>query len=190
MVKGFVMLNAEGLDYCTLGSEFGEIIVVWGHSVSKILRIFLPRQRFLFEESLLGSAIYVKDPDGVITVLCQGISDLLLGKNPDFDLGLLDWSVTSFFQKSVLYAESKIPRGMVSAYGQIAKRLGTPRAARAVGTALARNPFPLIIPCHRAIRVDRSLGGYAGGLPMKRRLLEIEGVEFDRYGRILADKLW
>jgi methylated-DNA-[protein]-cysteine S-methyltransferase len=65
--------------------------------------------------------------------------------------------------------------------------LDHPRAARAVGTALARNPFPVIIPCHRAIRGDGTLGGFGGGLKMKRALLEMEGVRFDRYGKVMDD---
>jgi methylated-DNA-[protein]-cysteine S-methyltransferase len=56
--------------------------------------------------------------------------------------------------------------------------LENPRAARAVGTALATNPFPIVIPCHRVIRSDGTLGGYGGGLEMKRKLLEMEGVAF------------
>ncbi|MHA1663588.1 MAG: methylated-DNA--[protein]-cysteine S-methyltransferase, partial [Candidatus Thorarchaeota archaeon] len=55
---------------------------------------------------------------------------------------------------------------------------------RAVGNALARNPFPIIVPCHRAIRSDRTLGGFQGGLKMKRRILEMEGVEFDSTSRV------
>ena len=68
------------------------------------------------------------------------------------------------FQESVLRAEAtEIPRGRVSTYKLIAEHVGTHNGARAVGTALARNPFPLIVPCHRAIRSDRRLGGYQGG---------------------------
>jgi O-6-methylguanine DNA methyltransferase len=69
-------------------------------------------------------------------------------------------------------------------------RLSAPRAARAVGTALARNPFPLIIPCHRVVRSDGMLGGFGGGLKMKKALLEMEGVAFDRSGRVQKAHLW
>lgn len=82
----------------------------------------------------------------------------------------------SKFQQKVLRATSAIPRGKVSTYQCIAKQIGKPKAARAVGRALANNPFPLIIPCHRVIRSDGSLGGYQGGLKMKRALLKKEGV--------------
>ncbi|HUT21711.1 MAG TPA: MGMT family protein, partial [Anaerolineae bacterium] len=64
------------------------------------------------------------------------------------------------------------------------------RAARAVGNALARNPFPLVIPCHRAIRAGGTLGGYQGGSGMKRALLEIEGVQFSGEGRVVAPRTY
>jgi methylated-DNA-[protein]-cysteine S-methyltransferase len=74
----------------------------------------------------------------------------------------------------------------VSTYRRIAGHLGVPGGARAVGNALATNPFPIVIPCHRAIRSDGTLGGYQGGLVMKRALLEQEGVDIDERGRVLS----
>jgi O-6-methylguanine DNA methyltransferase len=79
-----------------------------------------------------------------------------------------------------------IPRGKLSTYNLIARHVGKPSAARAVGRALATNPFPIIIPCHRAIRSDRTLGGYQGGLAMKRALLEMEGINLDGRGRVVT----
>jgi len=92
----------------------------------------------------------------------------------------------SDFQQDVLRAEHGIPRGSVSTYQRIANHLDRPKGARAIGTALATNPFPIIVPCHRAIRSDRSLGGYQGGLEMKRTLLEMEGIDFDDTGRVVT----
>ena len=81
------------------------------------------------------------------------------------------------FQRQVLNALKEIPRGDVRSYGWLARRLGHPRASRAVGNALAWNPFPFIIPCHRVIRADGRLGQYSGGGDnMKARLLAYEGV--------------
>ena len=94
------------------------------------------------------------------------------------------------FQRQVLLAESGIPRGWVSTYGRIANHIGVPKGARAVGNALARNPFPLIIPCHRAVRADGSLGGFQGGPEMKRALLEMEGVEFLPTGRVSPARIY
>lgn len=79
------------------------------------------------------------------------------------------------FQQKVLRAVSAIPRSEVRTYKFIAKQIGNPKAARAVGRALATNPFPLIIPCHRVIGSDGKLGGYQGGIKMKQALLREEG---------------
>jgi len=82
------------------------------------------------------------------------------------------------FERAVLQALRRIPPGQVRTYGEIARTLGKPSAARAVGTACARNPLPLLIPCHRVVRSDGKLGGYSlrGGVALKRQLLEAEGA--------------
>jgi len=104
----------------------------------------------------------------------------LAGRRTAFDLPL-DLRMTREFQRQVLMAALKIPRGSVATYGQIASRIGRPRAARAVGQALGHNPLPIIIPCHRVLASDGSLGGYSGrdGVRTKARLLELEGVRYD-----------
>jgi len=112
------------------------------------------------------------------------------GRTIRLPLDLVDWRRTGVFQKRVLLMEYRIPRGQVSTYGRLAKKLGNPGAARAVGNALARNPFPLLIPCHRAVRSDGSLGGYRGGVKLKRKLLEMERLRFDRKGRIVKVCFW
>jgi methylated-DNA-[protein]-cysteine S-methyltransferase len=96
----------------------------------------------------------------------------------------------SSFQKKVLQAEYGIPRGWISTYGKIANHIGNINAARAVGRALASNPFPIAIPCHRAIRKNGELGGYQGGVEMKRSLLKMEGIKFTISGRALLDKIY
>lgn len=78
------------------------------------------------------------------------------------------------FQKSVWNELVKIPYGETSSYGEIAKRIGNPKAARAIGMANNRNPISIIIPCHRVIGSDGKLVGYGGGLDIKERLLELE----------------
>lgn len=78
------------------------------------------------------------------------------------------------FERKVFKAVCRIPPGKTVTYQQIAKKIGRPRAVRAVGTALGKNPFPLIIPCHRAIRTDGDIGGYRWGKKTKSRLLEEE----------------
>lgn len=79
------------------------------------------------------------------------------------------------FQRRVWESLRSIPYGETISYGQLARRVGDPRAVRAVGAANGRNPLPIIVPCHRVIGADGSLTGYAGGLERKRLLLELEG---------------
>jgi O-6-methylguanine DNA methyltransferase len=72
----------------------------------------------------------------------------------------------------------RIPFGQVRTYGGVARSVRRPRAARAVGQACGRNPLPLLVPCHRVLAADRRLGGYSGGLGIKRALLDLEGVDY------------
>ncbi|MFH1821388.1 MAG: MGMT family protein [Methanobacteriota archaeon] len=81
------------------------------------------------------------------------------------------------FQTSVLELTSKIPRGKVTTYGEIARAMGRPKAYRAVANALAGNPYPIKIPCHRVVRSNGVVGGYASGTIRKVKLLASEGVE-------------
>lgn len=80
------------------------------------------------------------------------------------------------FQVQVWRTLQKIPFGKAVSYAQEAAMLGKPKAARAVGSANGRNPIPIIVPCHRVVAADGTLGGYSAGLPMKRKLLALEGV--------------
>ncbi len=81
--------------------------------------------------------------------------------------------ISQFYKKALLEV-AKIPYGKTDSYSQIAQKLNNPKAARAVGTANARNPLPIIIPCHRIIAKNGKLGGYAGGLKIKKYLLNLE----------------
>jgi methylated-DNA-[protein]-cysteine S-methyltransferase len=101
----------------------------------------------------------------------------LLGKSNQLDLDF-DLSSITPFQRRVLEATAKVPRGKVSTYAEIARRIGNPKAVRAVGQALRRNPIPILVPCHRVIASDGTLGGYGGNLRDKRKiqLLKLEGV--------------
>jgi methylated-DNA-[protein]-cysteine S-methyltransferase len=122
--------------------------------------------------------------------LGRRVQSLLEGQAIDFDLSQLALERCPPFQRNVLLAECEIPRGWVSAYGRIASHIGVPRGARAVGNALAQNPFPLIIPCHRAVRSDGTLGGFQGGVAMKRALLELECVEFLPTGKVSPARMY
>jgi methylated-DNA-[protein]-cysteine S-methyltransferase len=96
------------------------------------------------------------------------------GRRQDFDLPL-DLRVAPFHE-AVLTELARVPYGQVDTYGHLAALVGRPKAARAVGTVMNRNPIPIVLPCHRIVGANGSLTGYAGGLPTKRHLLELEGA--------------
>jgi methylated-DNA-[protein]-cysteine S-methyltransferase len=108
----------------------------------------------------------------------RGIIALLEGEARDLGTLALDMAHVPPFHRRVYEITRTIPPGRTMSYGDIARALGTPRAARAVGQALGRNPFALIVPCHRVLAAGGKLGGFSanGGLGTKRRLLAIEGV--------------
>jgi O-6-methylguanine DNA methyltransferase len=97
------------------------------------------------------------------------------GHRDRFDVPL-DWGRMAPFQRAVLEATAAVPFGALDTYAGIARKIGKPRATRAVGNALGRNPIPVIVPCHRIVRSDATLGGYTGGLQIKQHLLSLEGV--------------
>lgn len=80
------------------------------------------------------------------------------------------------FLKKALLECAKIPYGQIKSYGELAALAGNPHAARAVGQAMARNPIPIVIPCHRVLPTGKGLGGFGGGLDWKRFLLQLEGI--------------
>lgn len=97
------------------------------------------------------------------------------GKKAAFDAPIF-WTAGTPFQRRIWTALAEIPYGEVRSYQWVADRLGLGPAARAVGNACGRNPLPIVIPCHRVVHRDGSLGGYTGGLDIKMRLLAIERV--------------
>jgi methylated-DNA-[protein]-cysteine S-methyltransferase len=100
-------------------------------------------------------------------------------KRTTFDLPL-DFSDTlTDFQRDVYASLLKIEYGHVASYGQVARDIGKPDMARAVGQAVGANPLPIVVPCHRVVASDRSLTGFGGGLRAKVALLKLEGVDVD-----------
>ncbi len=102
----------------------------------------------------------------------------LRGEIVDYDFSKLSIEDLPKFQQKVLKEAFKIPSGKVLSYGALAEKIGTPKAARAVGTALAKNPLPLIIPCHRILGATGKMHGFSafGGIKTKSRLLKLEGA--------------
>lgn len=97
------------------------------------------------------------------------------GRRQAFDLGI-DLRGVSEFTARVLDELARVPYGRTTTYGALAERVGRPRAARAVGTIMNRNPIPIVLPCHRVVGTSGSLVGYGGGLDVKERLLRLEGA--------------
>ncbi len=174
----------ESFSYTPLPSAFGILGMMWQETETgpKVHRVVLPNEHSSIEENGILRTFAEAGP--IITELGERIQRFLEGEAIDFDLDVLVLDRCSEFQKRVLVAEHKIPRGWISTYGRIAWYLDVPGSARAVGRALACNPFPIIIPCHRAVRSNGELGGFRGGPKMKRTLLELEGLKFSPEGKV------
>ena len=161
--------------------------IVWRFIENKPLieRIFLPCLRnqliLKIKREYQETGIAERDTPGNIA---ERILSLYAGSEVNFDFSLLNWSKLTKFSAKVLKQTGQIPLGKVATYSGLAVKIGSPQAARAVGTALANNPFPLIIPCHRVVRTDGSLGGFGGGIKMKKELLTREGVVSDEKDRV------
>lgn len=161
--------------YAKADSPFGPLLLA--KSKRGLVRVGLPNQ----------------DPDELLADLAERISPRVLEAPAELDearreldlyfegkldrFGLpLDWSLSGGFRLRVLRAIARIPYGKTASYTEMARKAGNERAVRAAGTACGSNPIPLVVPCHRVLRTGGALGGYGGGLPMKRALLELEGV--------------
>jgi len=120
-------------------------------------------------------AVVTRSPQKAAAALRQ-LREYLTGKRVAFDLPV-DLSLQTNFQQQVLFAAREIPRGEIATYTDIARRIGRPKAARAVGQVLRQNPVPIVIPCHRVLAADGSLRGYlGGGTKTKAWLLKLEGA--------------
>lgn len=106
--------------------------------------------------------------------MCRDMKAYFEGTPTGAPWKFLDLGGLTPLQRSVLGAVASVPHGQVRSYGEIAAQIGRPRACRFVGTTLARNPFPIFIPCHRIVRADGSLGGFGGGTKLKKRMLLLE----------------
>lgn len=142
-------------------------------------RITLPRRSATEIQQLLGDSINhaVRSPQ-LYEDLARRLSAYFAGHRVDF-LDKLDLSTATPFQREVWGATRLIPYGETRSYAWVAAQIGKPEAVRAVGQALRRNPLPVIIPCHRVLASNGGLGGFSGGLEMKRFLLSLEATAGD-----------
>ena len=130
-----------------------------------------------FNESPKLKDTEIKETD-LIKEAAQQLKEYLAGKRKSFNIPLMPEGTE--FQKSVWEALQQIPYGKTCSYGEIAEKIGNPKACRAVGMANNKNPIGIFIPCHRVIGANGKLVGYAGGLEMKEHLLAIEKINADK----------
>jgi methylated-DNA-[protein]-cysteine S-methyltransferase len=103
------------------------------------------------------------------------LDEYFAGRRHEFEIAL-DWRLSKGFRSTVLHALPRIAYGHTASYAAVAQLAGNPRAVRAVGSACATNPLPVVVPCHRVVRSDGALGGYLGGIEAKRALLGLEAA--------------
>ena len=154
--------------YASLETPLGPVFVAWsGHGVSAVMRTPTPEE---FEARFFERYGRPTRP----------APELPSDTRKKFDLRRL-----TEFERAVLLKALEIPRGEVRTYGWIAAQIGHPRAVRAVGSALRKNPVPVLIPCHRVVRSDGAIGDYAlGGSAEKRKILLAEGLGADEIERL------
>ncbi len=173
-VRNWFMDEALLIQWGEMGSPLGRLFV--GISPRGLCALDFGRQEADFLQRFERRARLEKNPKAVQQVIAQ-LRDYFAGERFDFALPL-DLAKLTPFQQSVLTVTRRITPGQVWTYHRVAEELGRPHASRPVGQALARNPVPIVIPCHRVIASDGSLTGYSGGsgLQAKRWLLQLEGA--------------
>jgi methylated-DNA-[protein]-cysteine S-methyltransferase len=111
-----------------------------------------------------------------LDAVTQQLDEYFAGSRHSFDVPL-DWQLSKGFRRVVLeHLAADIRYGSTASYGTLARIVGSPKAVRAVGTTCATNPIPVVVPCHRVVRSDGTMGNYRGGPAAKRALLDLEGV--------------
>ncbi|MEW5700991.1 MAG: methylated-DNA--[protein]-cysteine S-methyltransferase [Candidatus Zixiibacteriota bacterium] len=154
-------------------AAFGD---VW-YAVSKrgLWRVDFGRTRERFLKDLTADGVDAIADDRQTAKIGRAFKEYFAGRRQRFDLPI-DWSRVDGFSRKALQACARIPYGKTVSYGELAERAGSPGGARAAGQAMSRNPFPIVVPCHRVVRSDGSIGGFSGQVHHKIALLELEGA--------------
>jgi methylated-DNA-[protein]-cysteine S-methyltransferase len=169
--------DAEGLVDVAVerhDSPLGTILL--GATEHGVVRVGLPAEgedTVLEELARRVSPRVLGAPRESLTRARRQLDEYFAGARRDFDV-TLDWRLTAGFRGDVLRAAAQIPYGSTASYRDVAERAGRPRAVRAAGTALATNPLPILVPCHRVLRSRGELGGYRGGVEAKSWLIGLE----------------
>ena len=170
------------LFYTTFKSPIGEILAIRTEKGLNFITFPKSRWQKFFSALSKEESINLKKDEKKFSSLKKSLKPYFSGPMDPADKKVrfkesLDLTGGTAFQKRVWKAMLKIPFGQTRSYGWLARQVGGKNRARAVGAACAANPIPIVIPCHRVIREDGSLGGYGGGLSIKRKLLKIEGAK-------------
>lgn len=142
----------------------------------------LVRLDFRGEDALddVAEAVSPRILEGALDRERRELDEYFAGRRRTFEVPV-DWSILRGFTRKVLRQTARLGYGETASYGEVARRAGSPRAARAAGNALGSNPVAIVVPCHRVLHADGGLGGYGGGLDRKRYLLDLEGLgDFER----------
>ncbi|MBB1245817.1 methylated-DNA--[protein]-cysteine S-methyltransferase, partial [Streptomyces durbertensis] len=152
-----------------LAASGGGLVTVAFHARGRVVERALDRLADRF------AAVPVKAPEQpVLAAATRQLDEYFAGSLRSFDLPL-DWALVSAFHARVLRTlTATVPFGAVVEYGELARRVGEPGAARAVGVAMGANPLPVVVPCHRVVASGGGIGGFSGGLETKRALLALE----------------
>ena len=164
----------ETVYYCAIRTPIGRVLVA--ATEAGLVRVSFRCSEASFAGELrrrLGADV-VRSPARTADIVHQ-LRAYFAGERRTFDVRV-DLTRLTAFHRRVLTAAASVPAGQVVSYGEIARRIGQPRGSRAVGQALRRNPVPIVIPCHRVVAAGGKIGGYTGGLAIKRKLLRIEGA--------------
>ncbi|HEV7678467.1 MAG TPA: methylated-DNA--[protein]-cysteine S-methyltransferase [Candidatus Dormibacteraeota bacterium] len=176
LLPGVLDAVGIGAQHSAVETDIGTLRIAWtSHGIRAAMRFVSAEEFARWYASKFGTTPrYV---ESLPPALARGVADVLLGA-PGRSRVRFDLRGLTPFEESVLQTALRIPRGEVRPYNWIARRIGRPLAVRAVGTALANNPIPYLIPCHRVVRADGHIGNYGGGGPtQKRAILGWEGVD-------------
>jgi methylated-DNA-[protein]-cysteine S-methyltransferase len=153
-------------------------ILLIGATEAGLVRVGLPAEdedAVLDELARRVSARVLVAPRDSLTRARRQLDEYFAGRRRAFDVAL-DWRLTTGFRREVLVATARIPYGRTASYREVATQAGSPAAVRAAGTALATNPLPILVPCHRVLRSGGAIGAYRGGSEAKAALLRLEGT--------------
>lgn len=161
----------------TCQTAFGWVGIAWSDQGLVAITLPQPSQAEAIDRLPQSSGPIPSTPQGLdLSVLVDKLQRYFEGEPVAFDEPL-DPTIGTEFQRRVWALTRDIPRGQTRTYGQIARAAESPGASRAVGQAMAGNPWPIIVPCHRVLGSDGSLTGFGGGIDMKRRMLHLEGAQ-------------